>query len=207
MLEKCRLRWWEVFKWSVSHFLGCGKKTAWAAWTSITDLTDTLVALTNNPNLFSLESVHMRNLYSCTVRGLVQPGSMRPGIGSSLLETDHLKTSHQRKRHFSSMWSELYYKQVSTGRRPPWSSGKFPTSVNGAGTKMAPVHGNHYGQLSVMLQGHALFCCTVAASRHATEGANVNARVSNVRPSANVKVVVLITRVVITSSTDGQHYR
>ena len=122
-------------------------------------------------------------------------------------ETDHLKTSHQRKRHFSSMWSELYYKQVSTGRRPPWSSGKFPTSVNGAGTKMAPVHGNHYGQLSVMLQGHALFCCTVAASRHAAEGANVNARVSNVRPSANVKVVVLITRVVITSSTDGQHYR
>ena len=40
------------------QFLGCGKKTAWAAWTSIPDLTDTLVALTHDPDLFSLQSVH-----------------------------------------------------------------------------------------------------------------------------------------------------
>ena len=37
-------------------------KTAWAAWRSIPDLTNTLVALTNTPDLFSLESVHMQNI-------------------------------------------------------------------------------------------------------------------------------------------------
>ncbi|KAJ8396483.1 hypothetical protein AAFF_G00017890 [Aldrovandia affinis] len=47
---------------TTSQFLGCGKKTAWAAWTSIPDLTDTLVALTHNPDLFSLESVHMQRI-------------------------------------------------------------------------------------------------------------------------------------------------
>ncbi|KAL8561604.1 hypothetical protein ACOMHN_024839 [Nucella lapillus] len=47
---------------TTSQFLGCGKKTAWAEWTSIPDLTDTLVALTHDPDLFSLESVHMQRL-------------------------------------------------------------------------------------------------------------------------------------------------
>ena len=45
-----------------SQFLGCGKKTAWAAWTSIPELTDTLVELTRDPNLFTLESVHMQRI-------------------------------------------------------------------------------------------------------------------------------------------------
>ena len=45
-----------------SQFLGCGKKTAWAAWANIPDLTDTLVALTHNPYRFSLESVHMQRI-------------------------------------------------------------------------------------------------------------------------------------------------
>ena len=45
-----------------SQFLGCGKKTAWAAWTSIPDLTDTIVALTHDPGLFSLESIHMQRI-------------------------------------------------------------------------------------------------------------------------------------------------
>ena len=47
---------------TTSQFLGCGKKTAWAAWTSMPDLTDTLVALTHNPDIFSLESVHMQQI-------------------------------------------------------------------------------------------------------------------------------------------------
>lgn len=45
---------------TASQFLGCGKKTAWAAWTNIPDLTDTLLALTRNPDMFSIESVHMK---------------------------------------------------------------------------------------------------------------------------------------------------
>lgn len=42
-----------------SRLLGCGKKSAWAAWTNIPDLPNTLVALTHDPDLFLLESVHM----------------------------------------------------------------------------------------------------------------------------------------------------
>ena len=41
------------------QFLGCGKKTNWAAWTNMPDLTDTLVALTRDLDLFTLEYVHM----------------------------------------------------------------------------------------------------------------------------------------------------
>ena len=46
----------------VSHFLGCDKKTAWSAWQSIPDLTDTLVALTNHLRELSLQSQYMQTL-------------------------------------------------------------------------------------------------------------------------------------------------
>ena len=42
--------------------LGCGKKTAWTSWQNTAGLTETLVALTDEPLLFSLESLHMQNL-------------------------------------------------------------------------------------------------------------------------------------------------
>ena len=44
---------------TTSQFLRCGKKTAWAVWNSFPDLIDTLVALTLNPNMFGIESIHM----------------------------------------------------------------------------------------------------------------------------------------------------
>ena len=47
---------------TVSHFLGCDKKTAWSAWQSTPELTDTLVALTNNPQELSLQSQHMQTV-------------------------------------------------------------------------------------------------------------------------------------------------
>ena len=47
---------------TTSQFLGCRKKTAWAAWKNLPELTDTLVALTDNPDLFTLESVYMRTI-------------------------------------------------------------------------------------------------------------------------------------------------
>ena len=42
--------------------LGCGMTAAWAAWTSMPDLTDTLVTLTRDPHLFIVVSVHMQRL-------------------------------------------------------------------------------------------------------------------------------------------------
>jgi len=47
---------------SVSHILGCGKKTAWSAWQSTTGLTDTLVALSSDHQQLSLQSQHMQTL-------------------------------------------------------------------------------------------------------------------------------------------------
>ena len=47
---------------TVSHSLGCGKKTAWSAWQSTTGLTDTLVALSSDPQQLSLQSQYMQTL-------------------------------------------------------------------------------------------------------------------------------------------------
>ena len=47
---------------TVSHILGCGKNTAWSAWQSTTGLTDTLVALSSDPQQLSLQSQHMQTL-------------------------------------------------------------------------------------------------------------------------------------------------
>lgn len=47
---------------TASHFLGCGKKTAWPSWLNTPGLTETLVVLINDPKLFSLESFHMQTL-------------------------------------------------------------------------------------------------------------------------------------------------
>ncbi|KAL8582187.1 hypothetical protein ACOMHN_004106 [Nucella lapillus] len=44
---------------TVSHFLGCGKKSAWSAWLSTPELTDTLITLTCNPQELSPQSQHM----------------------------------------------------------------------------------------------------------------------------------------------------
>ena len=95
---------------TTSQFLGCGKKTAWAAWRNLPELTDTLVALTHNPDLFTLESVYMQTIerfvvlnFSCTARGVVQLESMRPGITYSPLEAGHWRTSHLPKLRCSSM--------------------------------------------------------------------------------------------------------
>ena len=47
---------------TISHFLGCGKKTAGASWQNTPGLTETLLALTNAPSCFSLGSLHMQKL-------------------------------------------------------------------------------------------------------------------------------------------------
>jgi hypothetical protein len=45
---------------TTSRLLGCDKKTVWAAWNSILDLTNTLVVLIYDPDSFSLNSVFLQ---------------------------------------------------------------------------------------------------------------------------------------------------
>ena len=47
---------------TTSHFLGCEKKSAWTAWANIPGFTETLVALTHNPHILTIQSNHK----SCT---------------------------------------------------------------------------------------------------------------------------------------------
>ena len=47
---------------TTSQFLGCGKKTACVLWNIFPDLTNTLVLLTLNPNMFGIESIHMQQI-------------------------------------------------------------------------------------------------------------------------------------------------
>ena len=45
---------------TVSHFLGCGKKTAWSAWQNTSDLTDALIDITSDPKLFNQQYQNMK---------------------------------------------------------------------------------------------------------------------------------------------------
>ncbi|MES9879449.1 MAG: hypothetical protein ABW185_01030 [Sedimenticola sp.] len=52
---------------TTSALLGIGKKTAWAAWEAYPDLSETLVALTEEPHMLTIDSVHMQRLERWTV--------------------------------------------------------------------------------------------------------------------------------------------
>ena len=54
--------WYMISHDTTSHFLGCGKKTAWQAWTCYPDLTETLIDLTQDPTLLTLAYIHMQRL-------------------------------------------------------------------------------------------------------------------------------------------------
>ena len=47
---------------TTSHILGCGKKKVWGAWQIMPEITETLLKLNENPNLFSQDSAEMKNL-------------------------------------------------------------------------------------------------------------------------------------------------
>ena len=47
---------------TTSQLLGCGKKTAWGVWQSMPELTETLIALIDNPDSFAMDSIHMERL-------------------------------------------------------------------------------------------------------------------------------------------------
>ena len=51
----------------VSAMFGIGNKTAWNAWIAYPEVTDTLIAINQVPNSFTLDSLHMRHLELWTV--------------------------------------------------------------------------------------------------------------------------------------------
>ena len=55
---------------TTSFFFGCGKKTAWASWRNTPGLTETLVALTNDPSQLKSEPVHLQICYHYVQQGM-----------------------------------------------------------------------------------------------------------------------------------------
>ena len=52
---------------TTSSFRGIGKKTAWAAWQGYPDVTETLLTISDDPTLLTLDSIHMARLERWTV--------------------------------------------------------------------------------------------------------------------------------------------
>jgi len=50
-----------------SAMFGTGKKTAWKAWANFSEVTETFIAITQDPTSLKLDSLHMRRLQRLTV--------------------------------------------------------------------------------------------------------------------------------------------
>ena len=50
-----------------SAMFGIGKKTAWIAWANFPEVTETFIAITQDPTSLKLDSLHMRRLERLTV--------------------------------------------------------------------------------------------------------------------------------------------
>ena len=62
---------------TTSTFLGIGKKTAWAAWQAYPDLTETLLTLSDDPTLLTLDSIHMARLERWVVAMYIKSSGTR----------------------------------------------------------------------------------------------------------------------------------
>ena len=93
------------------------KKTAWSAWQSIPDLTDTLVALTNHPQELSLQSEYMQTLERFVVLmyskncGLVKVNEARLRLFTSGKKS--LTPCHQPRQHCISTSAGQSYRELS----------------------------------------------------------------------------------------------
>ncbi len=129
---------------TASQFLGFDKKTAWTAWSSIPQLTDTLVALTHDPNMFSIESLHMQRIerfvvlmYSkgCGAAGVNEARHRLFTTGSRSLEnippTQAALFQHVKRAllQASFYWSEAISVQQDIPHFSEWGWHKYVTST------------------------------------------------------------------------------
>ncbi|CAB4025851.1 Hypothetical predicted protein [Paramuricea clavata] len=159
---------------TTSQFLDCSKKTAWAACTSLSDLTDTLVSLTEDPTLFSIDFVHMQRIERFVVLiyskgcGVARVNEARHRLftnGSRSLEnlqpTQAALFQHVKR---GLLQASFYWDKATSIQQ------EIPNFLSRADIKMEPladIKMHLYGPHSQMLQWHAPFYCTPLATRHA----------------------------------------
>ena len=102
---------------TTSELLGCRTKTAWTAWNSTPALRDTMITLTEPPESFTMESVHMQ----CIERFVVLMYSKTCGSATmvstiySQMEVVPLTVFRQPRQHSSNMLRGLCSKLVLSG--------------------------------------------------------------------------------------------
>ena len=104
---------------TTSSFLGIGKKTAWAAWQAYLNLSETLLILSDDPMLLTLDSIHMARLECWTVVMYSKSsGCSRVNYVRCQPSTHGTRTlvhvPPHRKRCFN-MQSELCTRQITSG--------------------------------------------------------------------------------------------
>ena len=172
---------------TVSHILGCGKKTAWSAWQSTTGLTGTLVALSSDPQQFSLQCHHMQTLERFVVvmysNGccLSRVSEIRLPSGKKTLEA-----LPPTQATCISISAEQYC-MPSFGIKQRQSTWTSLTSRTGVRTRTTVVDGCLSGQPSKTVAKHVPSFCSVAVSSHTEVTANVARLVCVVQVFANEK--------------------
>ena len=97
---------------TVSHFLGCGKKSAWSVWQSTPGLTDTLVELTSELHELNPQSQHMRTLERFVVV------LYSKGCGLERINEARLRLFTSGKKTLEAL-PEQCCRLASSGVRPP----------------------------------------------------------------------------------------
>ena len=111
---------------TTSSFLGMGKKTAWAAWQAYPKLTETLLTLSDDPTLLTLDSIHMARLERWTVvmysksSGCSRVNDVRRQLfthGTRTLDHPPPPHTHTHWKRCFNMQSELCTRQVTSGEK------------------------------------------------------------------------------------------
>ena len=138
-------------------FLGIGKKTAWAAYEVYPELTETLIALPEEPTLLTIDSNYTWNALdvgqlSCTVRALDFAGWIMAGVYYLRMSSVCLTTSPQLRQPYLNMLGGRCCRQpLSYGGKLRNQSSMCRKSRNGVGCKRRqPKAGCHFGQSYLM---------------------------------------------------------
>ena len=135
---------------TVSHLLGCGKKTAWSAWQNTPGLTETFLTLVREPHAFHIDFNLMRVIERFVVVmfskscGLDRVNEARVRLFT--MERSYLMLSHQHKQLYTSTPAELYYKPSTSGDRQQQLTKIYLIFLTGAGGETSLVFGCRFGR-------------------------------------------------------------
>ena len=181
----------------VSAMFGIGKKTAWNAWIAYPEVTDTLIAITQDPNSFTLDSLHMQHLerwtvlmYSKNCNAVLVNGARKLMFSHSLRSLDSTPaTKNALFQHIKRalLVAAFIWKQSLSKTK----ISQNPVNGAGNGTPGQKI-GYHIGQICRTSARHARCSSTVAVVLPGRETVTATELDSDVAVCANAKEVAQI---------------